>query len=468
MHDFLSRYWRSVAASVPVIAFLIFKVVTLNFRMGDPTAYWYMAKVVGQGVLPYRDFFFADPPILVVVLTPLVKILGDHLLILQLIPSIFEAITAVLLAHLLKRMKVLSWWVAPSVYLGSFTILATSDYGTGMQLATLFLVISLHLRQSKYYFWMGVFLALSCLTKLYMGAAVLGLLGWYLSQRNWQAVVRIAAGGTITGSGVLGVFWILSGGALFHDVVLHQFARPAGLNKTTVVSYFIAREWWLLVLGAWMVWRDRQPWWVWLLGAEICFFVLFQDLYYAYFGILLLPLTIALAHVPSVVSSLQYSAETKMRITEMLSILSLAWFALGAGLYAVRIQHEGTFTTIREVTQAVAALPRELPLYGSHELVPLLALQTDRPIFMNSIDTNTQSFASQAQDLILISEQAVTHGVILISVGQLHPTTQQVVSFHEGYFSEQAFAAYCQIQKTIAVSEHEPEKLVVISLCQKR
>ena len=55
--------------------FLIFKFSNLTLRFGDTNAYLYMADSLWKGIMPYRDYFLADPPFLVIVLAVMQPIL---------------------------------------------------------------------------------------------------------------------------------------------------------------------------------------------------------------------------------------------------------------------------------------------------------------------------------------------------------------------------------------------------------
>ena len=43
---------------------------------GDENVYFYMAKAVSEGQMPYRDFFYAHPPLHIFALATLIKIFG--------------------------------------------------------------------------------------------------------------------------------------------------------------------------------------------------------------------------------------------------------------------------------------------------------------------------------------------------------------------------------------------------------
>ena len=50
---------------------------------GDENVYFYMAKSVSEGLVPYKDFFYAHPPLHVVALAALIKVFGLNFIILK-------------------------------------------------------------------------------------------------------------------------------------------------------------------------------------------------------------------------------------------------------------------------------------------------------------------------------------------------------------------------------------------------
>jgi hypothetical protein len=129
------------AALVGLVAFLIYKLINLSFRFGDGDAYWYMANSIWNGILPYRDFFIADPPVFLLFLAELKLVFSAHWILYQALPIFLEAVNAGIL-YLLLRDKLKLAWLAVPLYLFSFTVLGTSFFTTGDQLTILFCLLA--------------------------------------------------------------------------------------------------------------------------------------------------------------------------------------------------------------------------------------------------------------------------------------------------------------------------------------
>ena len=128
--------------------------------------------------------------------------------------------------------------------------------------------------------------------------------------------------------------------------------------------------------------------------------------------------------------------------------------------YQNNFKPQGLFVNSAEVGDYVRNLPEDFDLYGSHELAPLVALQAGRELFDNRIDTNTQAFASGAQNLEDVSLRAVQKGVYLVARIQDYPEYGIKDYGYSGYFSESMFNKFCSRLKDFPVA-YSNEKVVI-------
>jgi hypothetical protein len=444
---------------VSVVIFLSIKWLGLTFRFSDANAYWYMAQTISSGLMPYRDYFLADPPLHILWLVPVVALLRSNLLLLELIPPILEVVNAGLILWLLRRQGVVLAWLVPVVYLFSFTIMATSDYGTGLQLATLLMLVSFHFWHSKRYFWLGAFMAAACLVKVYMVAAALGVLVWFLQRKLFREIFEMALGGVVTALIVILPFLVMSWRGLVEDTFFHHFNRPAGLLKANVLGYFVLREWFYLVLVGLGVWLNRSSKYVLPLVFLLGFFLFFRDIYYAYLGSLMLYLTV---FVVMFFNKWWHKSLLYRQLAQMGIILVFAFALYSTAYYWQQIQPMGKFDGAVDVAAVIQQLPKEYDLYGTHEVTPMLALLSGKRLWENYIDTNTQTFASGAQDKELISRLAASEGVYLVTKALQNPLTEEWVPVFEGYFSTQVFETAClEVEGVLEVQSCEQQCVMV-------
>lgn len=143
-----------------------------------------MADQFFRGVLPYRDYFLADPPLMIIILGGIKWLVGKNVLFLQAVPFLFEAASSGLLYLILKKEKVSLAFLAPALYLFSFSILSTSDFVTGVQLVNFFALSAFYFYQKDSFKTSGFFWGLAFLVKLYGAFLLLGFLIFLFSQKK--------------------------------------------------------------------------------------------------------------------------------------------------------------------------------------------------------------------------------------------------------------------------------------------
>lgn len=460
--------WPAILALAAIGLFVALKISYLSFRFGDGNAYFYMAKSVLEGRLPYRDFLLADPPLLVILLALVRWIIGENWPLMQSFPFILEGATAVILWRYLQRRKFPYAFLAPIIYLGSFLILSTSDYLTGLHFIQL--LVMLALTQDEKPILSGILWGLAASIKLYV---LPGLLGWLIAKfvaenyftdsrrssldntksRQPQLMRQIFASQSFRiGLGTAGTlllllipFLLISPQSVVDQLLIHQLNRPPGLNKAVVLNFFLSHDLALILLAVssiiWQIWLFLS----WVLSLlkqqqisptkiKICsnwimppifwilFFIIFPDLYYLYLGILAPWLVLNLYQLYPLVSralAIKKHHSLDPELPKQLVLIGLVLVLLASVVsinhYALQTFHQGKFPHINQVTEFIQQQPNSLPLYGSHEITPLAALLSHRSVFNNYIDTNTQLFASRVLDREKISQQAVKQGVLLIS-----------------------------------------------------
>ena len=146
------RKWeifKYVFAAGSIVVFLFYKFSHLVLHFGDGNAYVYMADAILKGNVPYRDFFLADPPFMVYLLAFFKLFFGGKLILFQVLPVIFEAITSGIIFLILKKWNNSLAFLAPLFYLFSFSTISTSDYLTGVQLVVMLSVLAIYFWENK-------------------------------------------------------------------------------------------------------------------------------------------------------------------------------------------------------------------------------------------------------------------------------------------------------------------------------
>ena len=454
-----------VAFGTPLL-FLIYKFSHLLFRFGDGNAYLYMARSLLSGQLPYRDFFLADPPALVLFLTPFVAIFKNHLLWLQMLPSILESGTATLLYLFLRRRENPLAFLAPAIYLFAFSTLATSDYLSGVQLVIFASVLAIFLHDRGSNFWSGVAWGIAAMAKLYALPAIVGFLIYLAIRRDWRTVTRVVLGTTAAATVLMGPFLLISFDKVWQYMVIHQFHRPPGNAKAAVWGFLFAKEWFLLIAAVFGGFVSGKRRWALILplGLTALFFLLFQDLYYLYLDNMIAYLAI-LAVI--FLGYLWGRAGTK-KIAAMLVLFYAVFLFAGFADYQSNFLTRGRFENAPEVAALVKTMPDGKYLYGSHEVAPLVALLADRSLLPGYIDTNAQAFGSGAQDRELASRLLVENGGFLIARITDLPDLGIRDAGYEGLFNQDIFKNVCRRAAVFPSTSRESDNFLVLYHCVLR
>ena len=457
--------WQTVLITLAVLLFVIIKFSMLTYRFGDGNAYFYMAKHLWSGLWPYRDYFLADPPGQVLLLAPLSGIIGHHYLILQALPVIFEAVSAVLIYLILKRNDVKLAYLAPVVYLTSFTVLSTSDYATGAQLTMMLVLLGVYWGMTERPKLSGIVWALAILVKLYAIPLALGYLVYLIYEKKFAEIKQIIVSGLITGAVVLAPGLLMAPKAMIRDVIVHQFHRTSGTVKSDIFGFFIVKEWLWLILALFGSIVTRQRWPLFITILMLGFLLIFKDVYYLYL----------LTLWPWIVMLIIMLADWMWQELEDKNIF-VYWATLAVGLgfviysatgYFGGYANVGRFTNAQEIADTVKSLPEQKPVYGSHEVAPLVALLSDKEIFGNYIDTNTQTFASGAQDMTVISTKAAQEGVFLMSRVTDYPDQKIYNIGIEQYISPELFIKVCKEAVNLPSTSNEADNKLKVFSCKE-
>jgi hypothetical protein len=426
-----------VSASVAVFA--IWKLSTLHFRFGDENVYFYMSHAVSHGLLPYKNFFLADPPFFVFFMAGFKTLIGSHLILFKTIPIIFDTASAVLIYLILKKIGNKFAALGPALYLFSFTVLSTSDYVTGAEVMIFFILLGVYLDFLCKPFWSGISWSLACLCKLYAAPALIGFAAFKLFKKEFTDLKKIILVGILAGLIVLLPFFIIASHQTFYDLIIHQFRRPAGLDKWNVWELFLSFEWPLLIGGLVGAWLTRHKTFVWQLILSAIFLLLYQDLYYLYLHLLIPYLVILFCESVDF-----FDYKDKDLTVPWIVIILYACIAMYPIFSYVNIYApQGIFDNPQEIATALEQTPDNFPIYGVEEVTPLVALMADRPIFENIIDTNTQNFAAGTHNRDEISREAVKNGIYLVARVADYPDQNIMDTGFENYFNSDIFKTSC-------------------------
>ncbi len=373
-----------------ILLFLILKISFMAFKFSDENIYFFMAKLITQGQLPYRDFFFASPPLQLSVLFGLLFLVNSKIILLKLIPLIASVITAsIIFLYVKKKFNSNCALLSSILYLFSFIILTTTDYSTGVHLTSMFFMISFYLVHKQKYFLGGIISSLALLTRLYVAFAIVGI-GIYLLIKNWKKFVWFALGISVIFIPVNLILLFLFKENYLTSVFLYHFLKTEGILKLGIFRFFIKWDFTLIILTISSLFLKtrkslKQP--LIVAGAISLFYVFYSDVYYLYFGVLIPFLAICAGVVLGKIK------ERKKEIAVVLMILVLCLVIFNSAFYVKNHALTSKIEFLDEISEYIKANSLEnQTIYGDFEIAPLVAMVSERKIINNYIDTNEKTF----------------------------------------------------------------------------
>ena len=449
-------------AIAPTVLFWIYKTIHLTYRYGDSAAYFYVGHLITRGILPYRDFFQADPPLYVFLLALLERFSEQNILLLCALSYLIEGVTAFLLYLVARKLNYSYALVAPLIYLSSFTVIATSDYMTGAQLCVLFVVIAYYAYISQRLILSSLFWACAILTKFYIAPIAIGFALALVIDKRFRSLLIVGAVSLIIALLALSPFYYLVSDRLVDQLFLFHLRKESFGMKFMVMNYFWQREWFLLIISFLLIPFSQRKFVI-----PTCLYLLFliclKDIYYAY-TICIMPFLVL-----SIISALNtiFRASAYRSIIVNIVVFSLITFnAFGFPFYHNTIRLNGRFPNAEDVASFIKT-QEDLPIYGAHEVAPLIALLSGKEIFNNYFDTTQQSFATKALDMEKINKEGVELGIYMLA-RVVHYPEKDIYNFGVQHFmSPDIFNTNCAAVKYFPSLAREDDNAIGVYRCKK-
>ncbi len=206
-------------------AFVLLKVIGIHASGTDENIYYYMAVRMAHGELPYRDFFFAHPPVHLVVPALVFSVTGFSVQVAKSIPIGAQLVAGACLYLALRRTSKPLALLSVLLMFTTYELLMGSTDMNGENLMTAFLMAALLAGVRKRYATSGVLAGLALGSGLYSLAAVLAL-GVAAAFTSRKAGARFGVGLLAAFVGVSLPFAALGGAGFFKGVFAYHFAKP--------------------------------------------------------------------------------------------------------------------------------------------------------------------------------------------------------------------------------------------------
>jgi len=223
--------WVPFAAWVVLIGaltlFAVLKMYCFRFSRGDEHLYNAMSLLLLDGKWPYRDFFFAHPPLPLYLTAGIFSVTGYSLVASKSVP-ILAAMSSGVHVFLIGRRSFgpVAGALAAILFLFTFDVIRGSSHPTGANVAVAFILAGTYQVFCRRFVLAGVLLGCAALTGVYAVPMML-MLVTLLALRSFAEAGRFALGfGAFAGS-VLIVFTAVTGSAIWSDIVGYSLGKEA-------------------------------------------------------------------------------------------------------------------------------------------------------------------------------------------------------------------------------------------------
>ncbi|MBI4406406.1 glycosyltransferase family 39 protein [Candidatus Micrarchaeota archaeon] len=222
--------------------FLAIKVFAADYAVSDENTYYKMGQLVAEGQMPYRDFFFAHPPLQIYIYAAVFKVFGFNFFMLKMFSAV-AAVAAAVFVFLAAKEKVNreAAVAAAVLFLFSYGTLLFTNFATGTELATAFSAAAFYLFIRKSFAATGVMLALAAVTTQLSAVAAIILFAAVVVMRDKKALTRMLLGFLPIFVVVNGIFLAAAKWEYVKQVVLYHLQKPSGAVDKSAVFFRVVK-----------------------------------------------------------------------------------------------------------------------------------------------------------------------------------------------------------------------------------
>jgi len=385
---------------------------------GDENVYYYMAKLISEGKIPYKDFFYAHPPIHVYILALVYKIFGFNIIALKMVPLASSLITSFFVFKI-SRQKFGNYeaLAALILFLFSYTVMFNSVFSFGIMTATMFLTIGFYfLTVKNNYLIAGIFFAIAGITRLLaLIPAVIALLFVLFSDR--RNFIKLSSSFLLIFM-LANIFFVMIAGSPYTDSVYkyHFMKTFSAENNFNEYSDIIKLNWILFLSAGLLIFtKEKRNMGIFAACAfPYLFFLIFLKKIFGFYFIVVFPLLAIIGgySIINIFRELNTNKKIKIGIAILLALVFM-WNLASDTLFLQRIGFTG-FDRGKDLSDFINS-DKTVLLFGDDSAAPLLALMTGKQIAFDIVDTNEQVFTSGLVNIGSTLEKIKKENVLFIA-----------------------------------------------------
>ena len=401
---------RKIELTIVAIIFLAFISIVykgiLIPQPGDENVYYYMGKLVSEGNVPYKDFFYAHPPLQLYIIAIALKLFEFNIIILKLIPLISVLVTALFVYLTAKNMfGSLKALFALSIYLFSYSIMFNSVFSFGIETATMFLMIGIyqHFARGRAFLG-GLFFGIAGLTRLLALVPVMGIIAINLF-RNKKDAYNAMLGFISVFAGINSLLILFLGSSYLFPVYKFHILKSADVSRFSEYINVIKLNWILFglffisIFTAIFLSKERRLSEFIVVSSLYLAMLYFMSRIYNFYFITVFPLMAITSGY--LIGNIAEAAKTRKYMWALLIIIfgAFIWNLAADASFLHGIAFTG-FSRGNDMKEFVLSQARPTTLlFGDGSVTPLIALMTGYKIAFNFVDTNPIVFTTGVVDL---------------------------------------------------------------------
>ena len=371
---------------------------------GDENVYYYMGKLISEGKVPYRDFFFAHPPLHIYLIALIYKIFGFNIVILKSTPLISTLVSAFFVFKITKeKFGNIGALLSSLLFLFSYSVMFNSVFSFGINITAMLLVIGVYFLFNRgNYILAGIFFGLAGITRLLSLIPISVIFALILSS-NKKNFLKLSSVFLMVFLLFNGLFILLLGNDYLTQVYKYHLLKSPGSKENLKEYADIIKLNWILFSSAILVVfvKDKKPLSVFII-ISIVYLISLMALkkIFGFYFLIMLPF-LAIIGGCSIVRIFKRLDLPKKSVVPISIILALifGWNLVSDTLFLEKIGFAG-FERGKDLVDFIDSVSsKETLLFGDDSVVPLLALITDKKIAFDFVDTNNQVFITRVRDL---------------------------------------------------------------------
>ena len=402
-HD---AYW--IGFVVLVVIFFLVELNGLNHvDPGDEWVYFYMAKEVSQGSVAYKDFFFAHPPVQLIILSFVFLLFKFNLVALKLVPLLAVIGSAVFLFLIAKKqLGYKAAIVSCLLYMLSYRVLAEATYALGINLTVFFVMIGLWLVVNKgKYLAAGAVFGIAAMTGLY-SAAVIASISAIVFIRSRKHFMKIVYGFLMSFAAINLAFLLTAGSDYILGTYTYHFLKPSIEKSSGVFVEVIWKNIFLFSMAAiGLLYSIKKKLMMFSVTAiaHIVFLTVFLNQIFNFYFLLAFPFLAIIGANGAVTLHNKY--KKKAMIMVIIFIVIFAWHSYNN----IHKLNSFDFVDFPSTGKLVEAVGDNKVIFGDDSSVPMIALYTDSTVWNSFIDTNDLVFRAGIEDVNVLIESIKTN-----------------------------------------------------------